>query len=191
MAATRIEKFSDDSKALMASNNSKKLSAEIKKFRTWLQKHQNEIVSDGLKTKLFQTIDSYYRYCTNEKNVAIHEDDISTLLGDYLQLPEGKLLSSKDKRKVLSWHQSLAGCKNTGKVAASGVRKWSVIDINSKNELTMMSDENGDDMMEGFVVEDSQKFARIAEMFNSDVPVFLEISNETNEILKISTEQVN
>eukprot|EP01036_Dinobryon_divergens_P023421 gene23421-31766_t len=98
--------------------------AEIKRLRTWMQKHQSESVPDGAKAKLLAAVDFYYRFflfqfgriktmsaAGNEKKLSAVRDQlhegVHSLVSDYLQMPEGKLLSGRDKKKALTWIEGL------------------------------------------------------------------------------------
>ena len=109
--------------ALSGSLLSKTL-AEIKRLRIWMQKHQSESVPDGAKAKLLAAVELYNRFFIVQsgrikttsaageytKLSAVRDqlyDGVHSLVSDYLQMPEGKLLSGRDKKKALAWIEGL------------------------------------------------------------------------------------
>lgn len=190
MAADRISKFFDDAKALLSKDreiSESKINSEIKRMRTWLQKHQNEVVPDGSKTKLFGVIDLFYRFsCVIDKNSSLFEG-ISDLLSDYLQIPEGKLLSSKDKKKVLNWVETMkVSDSDQGKAAKN--RKlscWYVEEILKGSLLTLLSVENEELWLENFEVKDKNIYDEIKNMMDIGNPVIVEIQEGTNCVVSI------
>ncbi len=85
-AADRVQKFFEDAEKLVstaASNTTnsnshhKKMISEITKLRTWLQKHQDETISDGSKGKLFQLIQIYYKQGSSLKLIANNNNNNS------------------------------------------------------------------------------------------------------------------
>lgn len=139
----RIQKFLDDAVLLSGKGtdrvelnsqpkviSSNKITSEVNKLKTWLQKHQYESVPDGSKSKLFQTLEIYYSVaiCSDKSITEELKNVVGALLNDYLQLPEGKLLGAKDKRKVLNWSMSL-GSENlvNPPIAKNSVREYFVL----------------------------------------------------------------
>ena len=137
MASERVTKYYDDGKSLISLNNVPKIVNEINKLKTWVVKHQNETINDGSKTKLLSIVELYYRFCITSIDKRLILEPTSALLSDYLQLPEGKLLSAKDKKKVLNWLQELSVMNpdNTTNINNStsniSITKWSVQSLNS------------------------------------------------------------
>lgn len=174
---------------LFSTKNDNKIISEVKKLTTWLQKHQNEIINDNMKIKLFTIIEMYYRYSlsiimsnnnkvnnnsssvtinktknnikdddgsNNDNNAHLLSDIILSLLTTYLQLPEGKLLNSKDKKKILSWLQNYNnnnGMTNDGisdekrsngrSSSSSNISNiWSVEEIKDDNTVTLLNKVN-------------------------------------------------
>jgi hypothetical protein len=70
--------LSEDSQAVLASKNSQKINAEIKRFRTWLHKHQSEAVPDGSKQKLFGVVESFYRMGLKDAMVFVAYTNVAT-----------------------------------------------------------------------------------------------------------------
>ena len=107
----RIQKFFDDQSKLMTCKATPaKINSEIGKLRTWLVKHQDEMVPDGSKTKIVSVLEKYNRasdYIAEIRPIVIN------LFTDYLQLPEGKLVNSKEKTKVLTWLNNMHDCNGT------------------------------------------------------------------------------
>jgi hypothetical protein len=141
--ADRVAKYYDDGKDLVGGGNSAKIMSEIRKLATYLQKHQTEAIAEGAKTKLFGTVEMYYRYAKGNLTNEAVVDCVSSLLSAYLQLPEGKLVSATHKKKVLQWAQEFtSGSGSTppedGR-AASVVTTWSVEGVNDDGSLTLLS----------------------------------------------------
>lgn len=99
----RIDKFVEDQTKVLtlASSCSKigKINSEIGKLRTWLVKHQDDTIPDGGKAKLLAILEKYNRAMGYFSELT---NSVVSLFEDYLQLPEGKLVSSKDKSKVIT-----------------------------------------------------------------------------------------
>eukprot|EP01040_Poterioochromonas_malhamensis_P008477 gene8477-9173_t len=157
----RILKFYDDATNLLSNkleSNQRggyesKVITEINRLRTWIQKHQDDVISESGKTKLFQTLELYYSSSLNiEKGFSdSFKDTVFNLLSDYLQLPEGKLLAAKDKKKVLSWTSKFV---ETGKAPANtssviNISEWYVYSGDSDDNFQLMNSKNEEDWKEG------------------------------------------
>ncbi len=207
-AAERVNKFYDDATLLTsapspssnANNNINKLTSEIMKLKSWLQKHQNEVLQDSMKTKLLQCIEMYYRKVFHRREGLL--DPVTELLGCYLQLPEGKLLSSKDKRKVLQWINSLS-CLESGDSLSEGLSinspvvntngfissTWIVQSVdynNNKNvsTLTLLNVDN-DELWKEDVVVEIDLLNRIAELMDTCDNIMVEVDNSTDTVMSI------
>lgn len=80
----RIDKYLEDSEKLICSSNDRKVASELTKLRTWLQKHQYEVVPDGSKNKLLQILTIYYKYyqqLSGERRDALGEKIVDIILG--------------------------------------------------------------------------------------------------------------
>jgi hypothetical protein len=156
--ADRVAKYYDDGKDLVGGGNSAKIMSEIRKLATYLQKHQTEAIAEGAKTKLFGTVEMYYRYAKgNLMNEAV-VDCVSSLLSAYLQLPEGKLVSATHKKKVLQWVQEFTSGSSSapssggaGGKAATVVTTWSVEGVNDDGSLTLLSAADSELWKENFM----------------------------------------
>lgn len=142
MATERISKYLDDAAALVQQGNVQKIAAEVKKLTTYIQKHQNETVPDGSKTKLFGAIEMYYRFAGRHSDFDIClKDTVYTLLSCFLQLPEGKLVTASSKRKVLAWQQEL--CAEPSMIENGSNRKtiskWVVDTVNANGSLAVFN----------------------------------------------------
>lgn len=173
-----------------------------------MQKHQNEVISDNIKGKLFTVVEMYYRYSLsvsvvnndqhdNKIDVQKITDITSALLSTYLQLPEGKLLNSKDKRKVLTWLQSynnnIDHTDINGVVTGSSrsVRNvWSVEEIHDDHTVTLLHKDNNELWKEDYVITNIQQhFDQLNEMLNNEHTkggtVYIELDEVNNEIIRI------
>ena len=158
--------------------------SEIKKLRQWLTKHQNEMLPDGSKQKLLSAVEAYYLYCCKRPERFEGEvgDTVSSLVGDLLKLPEGKLISAKSKSKALKWLESTLEAAQVGSGpsdSSSLITRWVVGDIDEADKLMLMSQRPGrDDLIEDFAVDDSALLARIRESFDKEAPVVLELDGD-------------
>ncbi len=157
----RILKFYDDATNLLSNkleSNQRggyesKVITEINRLRTWIQKHQDDVISESGKTKLFQTLELYYSSSLNvDKGFSDScKDTVFNLLSDYLQLPEGKLLSAKDKKKVLSWTSKFVETSrapvNTSN--ATNISEWYAYSGDSEDNFQLMNSKNEEDWKEG------------------------------------------
>jgi len=177
-AAERVNKFYDDSLIIInqcqTKSNNTKLYAEIIKLKTWLQKHQNEILPDGHKGKLLQTLEVYNKYCTSSSSIFEKEkvaDSVLDLLSDYLQLPEGRLVSASYKKKVLNWREILLGGMNdsssVGKSSGTRVTRWTVEGVDSSAQtVSLLNLANQELWKEDHHIPDKAKFQSIETMHN-------------------------
>jgi hypothetical protein len=156
--ADRVAKYYDDGKDLVGGGNSAKIMSEIRKLATYLQKHQTEAIAEGAKTKLFGTVEMYYRYAKGNLTNEAVVDCVSSLLSAYLQLPEGKLVSATHKKKVLQWAQDFTSGSDSapssggaGGKAASVVTTWSVEGVNDDGSLTLLSAADSELWKENFM----------------------------------------
>ena len=193
----RINLFHENSLKLTTGEgiNYKRISSEIQKMRKWMQKHQDESVPDSSKTKLMSAI-TKYRAATS---VCIDlEENVYMLLDDFLKMPEGKLVSSRDKTVVLKWLQAMSGDQGGVEQKDSddnSTASYIVGDINDDNTLLLMSpDPNQGDILENVIVEDSALLERIIAAFNSsdnNFTVYVEVSKSDVVVLSCYVEDVD
>ena len=145
-SASRVERYCEDAANIVKSGVEPKLLSEVKKLRTWLQKHQSETLPDGAKQKLLSTVETYFLYCRNTRPERFNGDvgdAVAGLVDDLLKLPEGKLVAAKSKQKALKW---LEATKMSGEADASsssggggdGRTKWVVADIDEETGKLML-----------------------------------------------------
>lgn len=198
MAAERINMFHEDCQKLTTGEgiNHKRIASEIQKLKRWMQKHQDESVPDSAKSKLLVVINKYKSMASNPELT----DVVYSLVEDYLKLPEGKLLSSKDKQGCLRWLQSTAGGESDSthddsNVSATSTARYIVGDITDNNLLLLMSpDPNVGDVLEDVKVGDSVLERRIVEAFNScdiNCTIYVDINTSDLSVLSCSVEDVN
>jgi hypothetical protein len=117
-AAERITKFCDDqTKIMVPGTKPAKITSEIAKLRTWLVKHQDEAVPDGSKGKIMSVLEKYNRAAGY---MAELRAPVSCLFQDYLALPEGKLLTSKNKDRVKAWLENMDDGEGDGEDGSKG-----------------------------------------------------------------------
>ena len=194
MATDRINKYFDDAKTLITFGNIPKILAEVKKLSSYLQKHQTETVPEGAKTKLFGAVDAFYRYgCNNLGNESL-VDCISTLIGTYLQLPEGKLVTASNKKKALLWLQEFNVASNSSIVSDLKIPKkdptsWSIESINEDGTVTLLSTKNSELWKEDYVPANlSEHMTNILSLQNDHDSVIIELDEESAMIVGV---QVN
>jgi hypothetical protein len=171
MSADRVEKFLEDAEKLAAGGNLSKITAEVNKLRSWLQKHQYDVLPDGSKGKLLQVLVVYHKFFQSLQDASqkeSFESIVSSLLSDYLQLPEGKLLVAKDKKKVMTWLQSLSAPSDAGASLGSDDR-YLVQDIDEEcRTVTLQAVEDDSVWLEGVIVSSNTLFDELLERFRSE-----------------------
>ena len=187
----RIEKFLTDSEPLLKSKNLQKIFSESQKLSKWLQKHQDETVTDASKQKLFSTIQSYQKFAQNNLDPADEKsakviDAILDLCEDFCKMPEGKLVAGRSaKTKAMKWIESLQGLVS----GASGGQKslnqqdiettrLDLIDLETRentplSNLVLMDGASGQTYEVAHVLEDS-----VLESFNSGASVVAIVDSE-------------
>lgn len=191
MATERIEAYFETSKQLIVGKNWQKIVPELKKLATYLLKHQNETVPDGTKGKLLQAIEGYYRYLLQCEANPVAQEAVVALLGTYLQLPEGKLLSATIKKKVLVWYQDLNAAmdevpaSSTAPVASKTT--WLVQNIDDKGVLTLLSATDDQLWKEDYSPANIKAFqAQISARLDEGVEVVLELDEATKTVVSLS-----
>jgi len=194
----RIQKFHDDQIDNITGCKGKttKITSEMDKLRQWLVKHQDAAVPDGAKGQIFTILEKYQR-CSSQVYPEI-EPALYVLFSDYLQLPEGKLLSSKHKQRVLKWVQQMdldkasAGAAETVEEMVARQRKtlttWTVESIDErKRQVTLLSTADAEEWKEDFEVTNKSHFQHLLEL-QSDIDagkvIVLEL-NGCNEVTQI------
>eukprot|EP01041_Mallomonas_annulata_P010635 gene10635-22202_t len=175
-------------------NSNQKISSEISRLRTWIQKHQGETVPDGAKTKLMTIVEKYYVHLTSGNNSAIL-DIVTGLLSDLLSLPEGKLISAKGKSRLLKWLQSLnKSNSDEPKVDNHSLQEasvWVVADIcDNTGALTLMKpDVDSNELIEDVIVHDNSLLIEIRRMFEEEEYVAVELDSSRNVIRTLRRNQ--
>lgn len=194
-ASERIDKFHIDAQRWCTKNaqNDARCIEEMKKLSKWMLKHQAEIIPDSSKTKL-QSIMFLFFSCPLSINAteSILNEKIN-LLADYLKMPEGKLVTSKSKKKVMKWLDELNNTvinMNTvfdiNAMATTSGDKWMVADIGDDDKLSLMR-ENVEDMgfLEGIVVTDTYMLQEIKRLFEIDGFCTITLSDDHCTVLEI------
>jgi hypothetical protein len=197
--AERVNKFSDDCQSLLSKAAApSKVIAEMKKLRTWLQKHQTETLPENGKAKLLSTVEAYYLLLNKSELREQYSDAVESLVGDYLQIPEGKLLSAANKRKALGWYQSLQGSGRDDSVATCGISnskptQWTVEGVNEDATLLLLSVDDSELWKEDFQVVDANVFQEIKTLYESTKegePVTIEIGNDDSTVRIVVDESI-
>mmetsp|Transcript_3702 Transcript_3702/g.3839 ORF Transcript_3702/g.3839 Transcript_3702/m.3839 type:complete len:164 (+) Transcript_3702:104-595(+) len=136
--------------------------------------------------------EKYYIYLSSSSTLPESVIDlISNLLSDMMAIPEGKLISSKAKSRLLKWSQSLqsditstsSNNNNSNTNNNSRRTEWIVADIHEETgkQLTLMSaDVDSSDILEYINVPDTALLERIQVRFETEeegVTVLVEIDN--------------
>lgn len=193
MATERIESYFETSKQLIAAKNWPKILAELKKLATYILKHQNETVPDGTKSKLLQTIEGYYRFYLSSGVNSTAQEAVVALLGTYLQLPEGKLLSATIKKKVLVWYQDLSAAMDDSSASNAAPfavpnSKWLIQTIDEKGSLTLLSATNDQLWKEDYTPVNVKDFAdQISVLLDGNADITLELNEVTNTIVSLNS----
>lgn len=193
MATERIEAYFETSKQLIAGKNWQKIVPELKKLATYLLKHQNETVPDGTKGKLLQAIEGYYRYLLLCDTNPVAQEAVVALLGTYLQLPEGKLLSATIKKKVLVWYQDLSAAMDEAPTSSAAPvasnTTWLVQSIDAKGVLTLLSATDDELWKEDYKATNAKAFhTQISALLDEGVDVSLELNEATNTIVSVNSQ---
>lgn len=109
---------------------------------------------------------------------------VTSLYSDYLQLPEGKLLSSKHKDRVLVWLNNMndGDVENSEEaVSAAAVvssTRWSIegVDI-SKRTVTLLSVDDAELWMEDFPVLDINQLTSFQQLYDSGDQVLVDMDS--------------
>ena len=169
----RIELFFNDQVDLLKSNNAQKIKSEILKLTKYLHKHQNEIIDSNTQTKLLMIVEKYVKYGSA---TSVLKDTIAELVGLLLSLPEGKLVTSKSKKKVLIWYDSLCTEDSQPQKVDGKPEKFTVIDINA-DERTLVLLSDSDHFVENVKTDSSSLFDEIVAKFDSEESLVVEVRN--------------
>jgi hypothetical protein len=190
MATERVGKYFDDAKILIAGGSLPKVQAEIRKLTTYLQKHQTESIPEGAKTKLFGTIEAYNRLANTNLSDEGLVDCVSSLLGSYLQLPEGKLVSATHKKKALIWIQELNASSGSSSaptaVTKQTISSWSLEGVNEDGTITLLNVADSERWQEDYNPRNLSAFiAKILELQGQAEAVIVDIDESTDTIVDV------
>lgn len=188
----RVVKFQEDADKLLQSvditNNKsiQKIISEIGKLKTWLQKHQNDLLQDPIKGKLFHIVENYFHFSMKHKAIEDLLDQTQSLISDLLQMPEGKLISAKDKKKALNWHSSISlnPTKDT-QIINSRKTRWYLEGITDSKFATLLNVDNEELWKENFQVDDIALFNELKRYYENGIPLIIELDESTQTILQI------
>jgi hypothetical protein len=206
-AAERVDLFHDDGLKLLTGEgmNIKRILSEINKLRRWIQKHQNEVIPDGSKTKLLSTLQLYYKL-TERLFEEEYVSQVEALVDDYLKLPEGKLTSSRSKQVCLNWLEALKRREWNQEEAASlaqggerMTRRYIIADMNEEDHtfLLMSPDPNSEDFLEDVTVvpelaEELFQHVRNAESSGtSSSTIYVNVQAENDVIVSYELSEVS
>lgn len=190
-AADRVSKFYDDQATILPTafasiKGGSKVSSEITKFGSWLVKHQNEAVADGSKGKILQILEKYNRAAQAMFNI---RKSVISLFQIYLALPEGKLVTSKNKASILVWLENLERAEDIDDCATTpnavfAIEMWDVAAIDDNGRMCLLK---GEQVQEDVVVEEKMLLDQISNFYNSDdgcsVLVSIDPNNNGNVII--------
>ena len=193
----RIDKFLEDQAAVLtakdSSSKSGKVNSEIGKLKQWLVKHQDDSLPDNSKAKIMTILEKYnraYGYFSDIRSSVI------SLFSDYLQLPEGKLVNSKNKQRVLNWLQHMEPEKdengNELHKNRGSISRWSVESINVEEQtVSLLSIVDLELWNENFKLTDPAQFLEIRQLFENEGGqnrIMVDIDSNINNIVHISEE---
>jgi hypothetical protein len=170
-----------------------KITAEVSKLKTWIQKHQYETLPDGHKTRLSQTLELYYTFVSRNLELLISNSPgqkligaVSDLLSDYLQLPEGKLLNAKDKKKILNWSTSLNNSvdpsTSNSTIRSEGVKPWVVVSVEN-GVATLVNANDEEDWRENVSVTDSNLYDTMRSEIDNGGNLVVAIDEKSNTVV--------
>lgn len=187
MSAERVDKFHEDAEKLIASKNSVKIASEVNKLRTWLQKHQYDVLPDGSKGKLLQILVLYQRFYQSLPDADAKdkfEPSLSGLFSDYLQLPEGKLLAAKDKKKVMTWLQSLSTGESSSIPSATSLTRCLVQDVDDSGKtVTIQAVNDESQWLEQIPVSSQEVYDNISSVFHAGEEDIVVLYDEANNVV--------
>ncbi len=174
------------------SSSASKLSSEISRLRQWLVKHQSDVLNDGYKDKLVQCVEMVYKFKPDDPEFI---DIQIALVDDILKLPEGKLVNSKGKKKVLKWMESLTSlqkdCSHNSPNENRGRQQtWMVAEIDPATKtMTLISPhQESDGLIENIPALNDPLFQMITDLFedenNEDCCILVELSQDLRFVVK-------
>lgn len=173
MAAERIEKFLSDISFTSPWAFARK---ECDKLQIWLQKHQNEIVPSASQTKLMQLLDLHLKLGKYH-----YADVLNNLIQTALALPEGKLITTKNKQKCLKMLHDISE-KSTSNLSieiSSNISKLFILDIDSDLMCITLMNEDSGEILEGVEIKKSL-LAKVQTLFDNDVALEIRVSHNVN-----------
>jgi len=175
MADDRVAKYCADLDQLAAAvagnaGASAKCAAEVRKLCTYLQKHQEETLRD--KGKLAELAGRLYKLVSGGADPKLL-DQIVELHETLMSLPEGKLLGSSAKQKVLRSLESLRGLQGNAEAGSSSAGAsaaprqtvlWELLELAPRDggdgaTLSLMDPATGDEAMVD--CEDTEEAAKL------------------------------
>jgi hypothetical protein len=166
MADERIDKFFDDCAHVIDGGSAAKISTEVRHLAKWMQKHQEDRATDSAKGKLFSTVQSYYKFALRpDVDERVHSM-IHELIDSYLKIPEGKLVSAKNKQSAMKWLETLRS-KNIGSLGGSDLLaervRYVVMEVRGRHVSAMKSDTN--EMVEDLDLSPADKLTKLLDLF--------------------------
>lgn len=190
----RIQKFVDDQTALLTAKAATgKINSEISKLKTWLVKHQDEAVPDGSKGKIAAILEKYNRASGYLADI---RPAVLGLFNDYLQLPEGKLVNSKEKNRILTWVRNMDignedVAEDPTRAAPAPITSVYLVDTLDKKKRTvsMFNTKDPDDWKEDtkLTMEDFAKVEAFISAGKSSVSI--EIDNASDNVVSVGIHQ--
>lgn len=181
-AIERIQKFHDDQiKIMVPGTKPTKITSEISKLKTWLVKHQDEAVPDGSKGKILTCLEKYNRAAGYIFDI---RSATESLFQDYLALPEGKLLTSKNKDKVKTWLENMVDGDegNDAPRKELKTKRWDVAMIDDVHRLCLIRE---DLMHEEVVVADKELLKKIERYYHGEDGCSVSVGEEDGLVIVI------
>jgi len=186
MAAERISKFHEDCEKLAAEGTTARIVTEVQRLRTWLQKHQDELVPNGAKLQLTGLVQKYYQTAQRLAAPTV-TNAVVALIEDLLKLPEGKLIASKTKQQALKWLDALAPGKPTGPPSlahGSTEETWALGDVAEDGTLQLVSvDGQNDEVLDGAVATTPALLAEIRSQWDAEGHCAVRVTRSTAGVL--------
>ena len=172
-----------------------KCTAEVRKLSTWLQKHQEETLRDKGKLVEIASLLSKLANDAHKQDGGSEDGGASSLFDQIvalhealMSLPEGKLVNSAGKGKVLKSLEALRGLENSSGGGASStsaaaeeapvVTNWELLDVVSSETggvvLTVMDSGSGD-TMDVAVAEESALTASLRQQFDEGTALVVQL----------------
>jgi hypothetical protein len=145
MSGARVLLFETDARALLSPADGKEVKEarvvpELNRLKTWMQKHQDDVLTASEQQKLSTLIRTYYGFACDRNSIDLMDRTIG-LLDDYLKYPEGKLVSGKLKQQILKIHQAAQGSTNVKPSGAESTvgpaadeELWMVVEVDENTQ---------------------------------------------------------